>query len=40
VTAFVYARNLFNAFELIERDDLAAVAEDPRVVGGGIEARF
>lgn len=46
LTVFAYARNLFNKFALIERfpgppgaglDE--ATAEDPRMVGVGIEAR-
>jgi outer membrane receptor protein involved in Fe transport len=41
VTAFAYARNLFDRFALIDRnDDELASAEDPRMVGVGIEARF
>ena len=37
---FAYARNLFDSFALIERFPNLATAEDPRMVGAGIEARF
>jgi outer membrane receptor protein involved in Fe transport len=42
-TLFAYARNLFDTFALIERfpgppDE--ATAEDPRMIGVGLEARF
>jgi outer membrane receptor protein involved in Fe transport len=41
VTAFVYARNLFNKFALFDRfDNITASVEDPRRVGAGIEASF
>ena len=36
----VYLRNLFDNFAFIERDATAAVLEDPREVGVGIETRF
>jgi iron complex outermembrane receptor protein len=41
VSLFAYARNLFNKFVLIEQigSDLAT-AEDPRMVGVGIESHF
>jgi outer membrane receptor protein involved in Fe transport len=42
-TMFVYARNLFDNFALIEQTappELVAVAEDPRMIGLGIDARF
>lgn len=38
---FAYARNLFNKFALIERfPPNGATAEDPRMVGAGIDVRF
>jgi outer membrane receptor protein involved in Fe transport len=41
VVAFVYARNLFDKFALIDRfENSSATAEDPRTVGVGIETRF
>ncbi|QNM82707.1 TonB-dependent receptor [Sphingomonas sabuli] len=41
VTAFVYARNLFDKFALLDRvANLRAVPEDPREFGIGLEARF
>ena len=41
VTAFAYARNLFDKFALLDRlDNLTASAEDPREVGIGLETRF
>ena len=41
VKAFVYARNLFNEFALLDRlAEVSGSAEDPRMVGVGIEAGF
>ena len=41
VTVFAYARNLFDKFALLDRfDNQSASAEDPRMVGVGIESRF
>ena len=41
VTVFAYARNLFNEFALIDRlADVSATAEDPRLVGVGIDAHL
>ncbi|HVM22110.1 MAG TPA: TonB-dependent receptor [Sphingomicrobium sp.] len=41
VTAFAYARNLFDRFALLDRNgNISASAEDPRMVGIGIESRF
>ena len=41
VTAFAYARNLFDKFALVDRfDNEAASAEDPRMVGVGLETQF
>ncbi len=37
---FAYARNLFDSFALIKRFPNQGTAEDPRMVGAGIEARF
>ncbi|MCL6698270.1 TonB-dependent receptor [Sphingomonas sp. NSE70-1] len=39
-TLFAYARNLFDNFALISGDPNGATAEDPRMVGVGIESRF
>jgi iron complex outermembrane receptor protein len=40
VTVFAYARNLFNKFALLDRLDQTASAEDPRMVGAGVEMQF
>ena len=40
ITAFGYARNLFDRFALIERNMRSGYAEDPREVGVGLEASF
>jgi outer membrane receptor protein involved in Fe transport len=41
VTAFAYARNLFDKFALLDRDDnQTASAEDPRMAAVGVEVRF
>jgi len=40
VTAFAYARNLFDRFALIERTPTAGYAEDPRQVGIGLDVSF
>lgn len=40
-TVFAYARNLFDSFALLDRvGDVSASADDPRMVGLGVEARF
>jgi len=40
-TLFVYARNLFDRFALIDRfADISASAEDPRMIGVGLETGF
>lgn len=39
--AFAYARNLFNTFALVDRfADQSASAEDPRMIGVGVETGF
>jgi outer membrane receptor protein involved in Fe transport len=41
LTAFAYARNVFDSFHMIYLDDPDdGEAEDPRVVGVGLQARF
>jgi iron complex outermembrane receptor protein len=41
ITAFAYVRNVFDKFALLDRlDNETASAEDPRMVGVGIERRF
>src|SRR6266404_3065379 len=41
VTVFGYARNLFDRFALLDRfDNETASAEDPRMIGIGMEAPF
>ncbi len=39
-TFFAYARNLFDNFALVSGDAMQATAEDPRMVGIGIESSF
>jgi iron complex outermembrane receptor protein len=41
VMVFAHARNLFDKFALVDRfDNVSASAEDPRMIGVGIETRF
>ena len=40
ITLFAYARNLFDNFALVERDEESAIPEDPRQISVGIETRF